>query len=103
MLLDDLWYGNIQPQSQCTAERYKTGNGNRRNNTEIKNLLKLLDQNRKKLCATMTPEQKELFETYDDCALELQCVIERETFAYGFRLGSNLTAEALQKPLYKLD
>lgn len=92
MLLDDLWYGNIQPQSQCTAD-----------NTEIKNLLKLLDQNRKKLCATMTPEQKELFETYDDCALELQCVIERETFAYGFRLGSNLTAEALQKLLYKLD
>ena len=83
-VIEELWYGNIDPQMQRVE-----------NNKEIKNLLNLMGKNRDDLSTTLTDKQKEILEKYDDCLNEMYCIIERETFAYGFRLGGKLMCETL--------
>ena len=83
-LLEELWYGNVNPQEQSTE-----------NNREIKNLLNLMGKNRDNLSDTLTEEQKETLAKYDDCVNEMYGIIEREIFAYGFRLGGRLMLETL--------
>lgn len=87
-LLEGLWYGNVNPQEQSTE-------GNR----EIKKLLNLMGKNRGNLSATLTEEQKETLAKYDDCVNEMYGIIEREIFAYGFRLGGRLMMETLTDSL----
>ena len=55
-ILDELWYGNIDPQVDAT-----------RDNKEVKDLLSLAMQNREKLCEKLNDEEKETLEKYDDC------------------------------------
>ena len=83
-VIEELWYGNIDPQIQRVE-----------GNSEIKNLLNLMGRNRDELSGTLTNKQKEILEKYDDCVNEMYCIIERETFAYGFRLGGRLMCEML--------
>ena len=83
-VIEELWYGNIDPQVQRVE-----------GNSEIKNLLNLMGKNRDDLSATLTDKQNEILEKYDDCVNEMYCIIERETFAYGFRLGGRLMCETL--------
>ena len=52
-ILEEFWYGNIEPTEYDTSS-YK----------EYKKLLELICRNEEKLKATMTDEQKELFEKY---------------------------------------
>jgi len=47
------------------------------------------------LSATLTDKQKEILEKYDDCVNEMYCIIERETFVYGFRLGGRILLETI--------
>jgi septation ring formation regulator EzrA len=84
-LLEDFWYGNINPQEQSTE-----------NNPEIKHLLNLMGRNRDSLSDTLTDEQKETLAKYDDCVNEMYGIIEREIFAYAFRLGGQLMLETLK-------
>ena len=83
-LLEELWYGNIYPQEQST-----------KNNREVKELISLMGKNREDLSVAFTDEQKVTLEKYDDCVNEMYGIIEREAFAYGFRLGGRLTLEIL--------
>ena len=83
-VIEELWYGNIDPQVQRVE-----------GNKEIKNLLNLMGKNRDDLSATLTDKQKETLEKYDDCVNKMYCIIERETFAYGFKLGGRLMCETL--------
>ena len=83
-LLEEFWYGNINPQEQSTE-------GNR----EIKNLLNLMGKNRDNLSATLTEDQKETLAKYDDCVNEMYGIIEREIFSYAFRLGGRFMLETL--------
>ena len=83
-LLEELWYGNIYPQEQST-----------KNNREVKNLISLMGKNREELSATFTDEQNVTLEKYDDCVNEMYSIIERDAFAYGFRLGGRFMLETL--------
>lgn len=83
-VIEELWYGNIDPQTQRVE-----------GNSEIKVLLNLMGKNRDELSGTLTDKQKEILEKYDDCVNEMYCIIERETFAYGFKLGGRLMCETL--------
>ncbi|HIS76632.1 MAG TPA: hypothetical protein IAB51_07455 [Candidatus Merdivicinus excrementipullorum] len=47
-ILEDLWYGNINPHEQSFEK-----------SNAIKELLKLIDRNRNQLNTTMTEEQRE--------------------------------------------
>ena len=84
-LLEELWYGNIDPQVDAT-----------RDNKEVKNLLALMMQNREKLCEKLNDEKKEILEKYDDCQIEMNSLIEREIFRYAVSLGMRLSIESLQ-------
>lgn len=83
-LLEELWYGNIYPQEQST-----------KHSREVKNLISLMGKNREELSATFTAEQNVTLEKYDDCVNEMYSIIERDAFAYGFRLGGRLMLEIL--------
>ena len=76
-ILDELWYGNINPQEQSKD-----------NNRAIKELLNLMGRNRDQLQATMTAEQPVILKKYDDCVNEMYGLIETAIFAYAFRLGA---------------
>lgn len=83
-ILEELWYGNICPQEQITHD-----------NREIKKLLALMAQNREKLCETISNEEKNTLEKYDDCVNEMNGIIEREIFIYAFSLGGRIALEML--------
>ena len=59
-VIEELWYGNIDPQTQRVE-----------GNSEIKNLLNLMGKNRDELSGTLTDKQKEILEKYDDCVNEM--------------------------------
>ena len=87
-ILNELWYGNISPFEQCT-----------RGDKELKELMKLVVRNREELDATLTDKQKETLEKFEDCMNEMHSITERDAFAYGFRLGVRLMAEAFLSPI----
>ena len=82
MILEELWYGNINPLEDSTA-----------GNAEVKKLLSLVGRNRDKLCETMTEQQKAHLAKYDDCVNEMYGLIEQEVFKYAFRLGGRIMLE----------
>ena len=87
-ITDELWYGNISPFEQCT-----------RDDKRLKELLSLMARNRDELGETLTDKQKETLEKFEDCMNEMHSVTERDAFAYGFRLGARLMAEAFLLPM----
>lgn len=74
-ILEEFWYGNINPQEQSKES-------SRANNE----LLKLMGRNRDRLHDSMTAEQRETLEEYDDCVNEMNGLIELEIFSYAFRI-----------------
>ena len=84
MILEDLWYGNINPLEDSTDD-----------NAEVKKLLNLVGRNRDKLCESMTEQQKADLAKYDDSVNEMYGIIEQEVFKYGFRLGAKIMLEML--------
>lgn len=54
-ILEDLYYGNIVPNEKCAKL-----------NSEVKELLKLLNRNEVKLTVTFSEKQKITFEKYRD-------------------------------------
>jgi len=81
-LLEELWYGNIEPQEQFLS-----------GNTHFKELVSLMAKDREKLIADFTPEQNEWLEKYDDIINEMHSTAEVEAFKYGFRLAVGLFKE----------
>ena len=47
------------------------------------------------LLKTMTDEQKEIFEKFDDCWSEYTSYAEEAIFTYAFKLGMQIAIEAL--------
>ena len=81
--LIDFWYGNINPQDH------------KQDDPRIADLLKLMGRNRSELNQTLNDSQREILETYEDCANEMTSYCERDIFIYAFRLGMRLAIEAL--------
>ena len=83
-ILEEFWYGNIEPMEQSTGR-----------SREIKELPNLTGRNRDRLCDSMTVEQRETLEKYDDCVNEMHSIMELEIFSYVFRLGGRLMLATL--------
>ena len=82
--INELWRGNIMPQSD------------RRNTTpEMKELLGYIGRHHEDLLKTMTAEQKEIFEKFEDCWSEYAILSDADLFEYAFKLGMNLAIDAL--------
>ena len=82
-LLENLWYGNIDPHEEILTERKR-----------YKHLLSLMGRNRDELGETLTEKQSETLEKYDSAVNEMHSLSEVEAFSYGFRLGVRLMIEA---------
>ena len=82
-ILEDLYYGNIIPAEKGI-----------RKGSEYSKLLNLAARNEEKLSATLTKEQKILFEKYKDCTLEMYGISENEAFVEGVKLGVKIIVES---------
>ena len=85
-MIDELWYGNVSPMDDT------------RNNTEeMKELMSYIARHQEELVATLTDEQKAIFEKFDDCWSEYASLAEEAIFAYAFKLGGRLMLETLSE------
>ena len=82
-LLEDLWYGNLNPHEAILTE-----------NRRYKHLLSLMGRNRDELSETLNDKQQETLEKYDEAMNEMHSLAEVEAFSYGFRLAVRLMIEA---------
>lgn len=85
-ILEEFWYGNIEPTEYDTSSC-----------KEYKKLLELTCRNEEKLKATMTDEQKELFEKYADCVREFQTITDCLIFQNSFKLGARMMLEVMEE------
>lgn len=83
-ILEELWYGNIDPIEAI-------GSGG----SYYKELMGLMAKNREKITEKLDEEMQEVLETYDDNIREMDAISEKEAFIYGFRLGMQFAAESL--------
>ena len=81
-MIKELWHGNITPQEDS-----------RNNSPEMKQLMKYIARHHDDLLKTMTDEQKEILEKFDDCWSEYTSYAEEAIFEYAFRLGARLAME----------
>lgn len=82
-ILEELYYGNIVPNEKCAKL-----------NSEVKELLKLLNRNEVKLTVTFSEKQKITFEKYKDCNREISEICEKDAFLNCFRLGARIIIES---------
>ena len=85
-LLEEFWYGNIEPTEYDTSS-----------NKGHKKLVELIYRNKEKLRATMTDEQKTLFEKYTDCVREHQTITKCLIFQSSFKLGARMMLEVMEE------
>ena len=85
-ILEEFWYGNIEPTEYDTSSC-----------KEYKKLLELICRNEEKFRATMTDEQKELFEKDTDCVREYQTITECLIVQNSFKLGARMLLEVMEE------
>ena len=83
-IINELWHGNVCPQTDS-----------RNNSPEMKELMEYMARHHDSLLKTMTDEQKELFEKFDDCLSEYMSFAEATIFEYAFKLGMQIAIETL--------
>ena len=54
-------------------------------------------RNEEKLKASMTDEQKDRFDRYQECVRELQTMTECLVFQIGFKLGARIMLEVMEE------
>ena len=83
-VIKELWHGNIIPQEDS-----------RNNSPEMKQLMEYMARHHDELLKSMTDEQKEIFEKFDDCWSEYMSLAEAANFEYAFKLGGRIAMEIL--------
>ena len=83
-IINELWHRNINPQEDS-----------RNGSPEMKELMEYMARHREDLLETMTDEQKEIFEKFEDCWGEYATYAEEAIFEYAFKLGMQITIDVL--------
>ena len=83
-MIKELWHGNIIPQEDS-----------RINSKEMKELLSYISRHHEDLEKSMTDEQKEIFQKFQDCWSEYMSLSEAAIFEYAFKLGMQIAIETL--------
>ena len=83
-IINELWRGNVCPQTDS-----------RNNSPEMKELMEYMARHHDDLLKTMTDEQKEIFEKFEDCWSEYMSLAEASIFEYAFKLGMQIAIETL--------
>ena len=90
--LEDLYYGNIIPHEHS----FKRGSA-------YSEVLGYIVRHEDDLRATLTEQQKEIFEKLKDCESELHGMNELEAFINGFKLATRIMIEVMHEPSDKED
>ena len=85
-IIKELWHGNIVPEDDCRIR-----------SPEMKQLMEYMARHHDDLKKTMSEEQIEIFEKFDDCWSEYASLAEEAIFQYAFKLGMNLAIESLSE------
>ena len=85
-IIKELWYGNITPQTDS-----------RNKSPEMKELMEYMARHHDDLLKTMTDEQKEIFEKFEDCWSEYASYAEEAIFEYAFKLGMRIALETMNE------
>ena len=85
-VIKELWHGNIIPQEDS-----------RTNTKEMKELMEYMARHHDDLLKSMTDEQKEIFEKFDDCWSEYMSLAEAAIFEYAFKLGAQMILDITKK------
>jgi hypothetical protein len=83
-IIEELFYGNVCPNTDC-----------RNNNEQVKQIMGYIADHHDNLSKTLTDEQKDILEKFDDCYSELTDINERYIFVYAFRLGMRIAIDVL--------
>ena len=83
-IINELWHGNVCPQTDS-----------RNSSPEMKELMEYMARHHDDLLKTLTDEQKEIFEKFDDCWSEYASYAEEAIFTYAFKLGMQIAIETL--------
>ncbi len=78
-ILEDLWYGNIQPTDYNTHRI-----------EDHRNLARIYERVETKLTETFTDNQKELLQRLEELGTEMTAIVECGAFMVGFQLGVQL-------------
>ena len=89
-ILEELFYGNICPNTDCRSR-----------DKETKQLMSYIADHHDNLLSTLNDQQKETLEKFDDCYNELTDINEREIFSYAFKLGMRIALEVLTSNVYE--
>lgn len=84
--IEDLYYGNIEPQELSTELSGK-----------LKNKLSNLAEKEEPLSARLTGEDKKLFQNYISAYIEFSTTSNADSFISGFRLGAKFTYDTFVK------
>jgi len=87
--LEALWRGDIDPFTDS-----------QRNTPEMKQLMEYIARHHDKLLKTMSEEQKDIFERFNDCRSEYTSLSNEALFVYAFRLGARLMIDILSQTAY---
>ena len=83
-ILEELFYGNVSPYTDCRSK-----------DKAVKELMTQIADYHGQLYDTLSEQQKELFDKFDNAWDELIDINEREIFVYAFRLGVRIAMECL--------
>ncbi len=86
-LLDELWAGELYPQEQFLEK-----------SPRYRELVQAVERAEEALEATLTIEQRVLFERLNTCRYEHNALVEAELFKYALRLGVRMDREVLRDP-----
>lgn len=82
--LENLYYGNIAPYEVRVVK-----------GSEYEKVSKLAIRNDEALVATLTEQQKEIFQKFKESQMELLNLGERDAFIRGFSLGVKMIIEVI--------
>ena len=85
-ILEELFYGNINPQDK----QFNRG-------TKFDEAVRLLSKNEQKLIAMLDEKEKDLFDKFKDCQDEIDKYNSEDAFVAGFRLGARLVIESFSE------
>lgn len=83
-LLVDLWHGEVHPSERSGAD-----------DPEIKNLVRLIEENRIRLGKALDASGKERLCAFSDCYSEYTDLVAEHAFCDGFRLACRILTAAL--------
>ena len=83
-IITDLWNGNTMLSDECG-----------KNDPEINELLRLMEQNRETLNKMLETWQQEIVGKYMDCVEEYMELVSEQAFSLGFSHGCRLLVAAL--------